>query len=236
MLGRASGIVRRSMGSTSGGGFDDKRAAYPAAGRLNPTARSPAPVLLHCPGGGRDERRRGRGCSPRAEMAWRSGEQRAVSLQVAGLRTTAGVYGPSAGGKTPSGGGAGSGSNGSVPGSPPPQAAAAVGKPAAAAAADEGATIKGGNPALRDGRFSKMRDRIRQGRLDASEDAKDWMRDKRDDMNTMREVRRREDGLDVDVATVFRMQPLVRSAKICGTLGRMYVSSASSDLHVLEHP
>lgn len=57
---------------------------------------------------------------------------------------------------------------------------------------DEGKTVKGGNPACReeeDGRsFIQMRERIRRGRLDASEDAKDWMRDKRDDMNTMKEV------------------------------------------------
>jgi len=184
VLGRASGIVRRSMGCTSG--FDNNRAA--AGRRLNPTARSPAPVLLHSDGG-RDERRRGRGCSPRNTGAWRWGEQRAVSLQVAGLRTTASAYGPPAGGQTPSSSGAGSGSTGDGPGSSPPQVTPADGKPATTAA-DQGATIKGGNPALRDGRFSQMRDRIRQGRLDASEDAKDWMRDKRDDMNTMKEVRR----------------------------------------------
>lgn len=61
-------------------------------------------------------------------------------------------------------------------------------------AADEGKTVKGGNPACQKrgddgGGFVQMRERIRQGRLDASEDARDWMRDKRDDMNTMKEVR-----------------------------------------------
>lgn len=56
---------------------------------------------------------------------------------------------------------------------------------------DERTTVKGGNPDLRDregGTFVEMRDRIRDARADASEDAKDWMRDKRDDMNTMKEV------------------------------------------------
>lgn len=56
---------------------------------------------------------------------------------------------------------------------------------------DDERTVKGGNPDLRrerEGRLVEMRDRIRHARADASEDAKDWMRDKRDDMNTMKEV------------------------------------------------
>lgn len=35
----------------------------------------------------------------------------------------------------------------------------------------------------------EMRDRLRDARQDVSEDAKDWIRDKKDDMDDMREVR-----------------------------------------------
>ncbi|CAM9815185.1 unnamed protein product [Ectocarpus sp. 4 AP-2014] len=66
-----------------------------------------------------------------------------------------------------------------------------AGKPAGLIGDNE-RTVKGGNPDLRDreGTFVEMRDRIRYARADASEDAKDWMRDKRDDMNTMKETLR----------------------------------------------
>lgn len=37
-------------------------------------------------------------------------------------------------------------------------------------------------------RVAEVRNRLRDARLDASEDAKDWIRDKRDDMDDMREV------------------------------------------------
>lgn len=199
-LRRTSGSIRRSSGS--GGGSDCYYRAAPGC-RLNP---SRATALLPCSGGRRDESRGGGACSARALRGWRSGGEGVALLQLAGLRTSASVSGPAGDSKRPGGqqegaaAAAAASSNSHIrsPASAAAEVAAEKTPATGAQSAEEGKTVKGGNPACQtgdgdgdgDGNFVHMRDRIRQGRLDASEDAKDWMRDKRDDMNTMKEVSR----------------------------------------------
>lgn len=66
---------------------------------------------------------------------------------------------------------------------------------AAGAKGEEGLQEPSGDGALsmeeRARRLTEMRQKFRNARQDASEDAKDWIRDKRDDMDDMREVRGR---------------------------------------------
>lgn len=172
-----SGSIRRGVWSSSW--LDDNKAAPAGAGRLNP-ARAPAAALLLYGHRGQQPRRVGVVGSARASREWRSAGERVASVQFAGFRTSAGVFGPAAGGND----------------------AKTAGDAQKKESAGEGKTVKGGNPACRsrdrdtdkdrDGSFIQMRERIRQGRLDASEDAKDWVRDKRDDMNTMKEVSQKQ--------------------------------------------
>lgn len=209
---RDSGGIRRSTGSS---GFVNNRAPSARLNlNLNPNPAIATKAGLYGARGGASSPCT---TSSRGWQQSGGGESRVVFLQAASLRTTSFVSGPAAAagdGKTPppetsssrtagasssspgssSSSGDGATADGTRPGSPlQPGSAEKVDPSAVKSAAsigDERTTVKGGNPSCRagDGSFMQMRNRMRHARFDASEDAKDWMRDKRDDMNTMKEV------------------------------------------------
>lgn len=212
--GRTSGGIRHSMGS---GGFNNNRAAagrlnparataavllYGGEPRTGGVVCSPRTIRQWQSGGGGVVFLQAASLRTTAVV---SGPAAAAAGDGKTPPETPPKAAGGAGSSSPSGtssGSSGSTANGSTT---PPQAtspaavlAAAAEKrstppdvKSAASIGDERTTVRGGNPTCRggDGSFIQMRNRMRHARFDASEDAKDWMRDKRDDMNTMKEVR-----------------------------------------------
>lgn len=210
----SSSSIRRNLRCS--GGFQE--ADWAAAGDKRQHHRQHTRAMLLAHGGvGGGASLRGSSCPSRTrQKQWPPARGDPILLRVAGFRTTVGASrpassdaGPGSGttdsGKTqtPTGAVGGSAEGDSEAAHPSPQAESVTAAAAeaqrksreppksAASIGDERITVKGGNPAVRGGHgtFIEMRDRMRHARLDAREDAKDWMRDKRDDMNTMKEVR-----------------------------------------------